>query len=209
MISTIPIPSLRGEWPRILPSLVACECSGTVRDAFAARGHDAISCDLKPAETGGPHYCGSVVELIDEEWDLVVAHPPCTYLSNMSSMRLRENPDRMRHVIEAAQFFALMAKFRSPRLCIENPIQIRVAQEAHGLGRPTQWIEPYEFGHPFTKTTGLWLRGLPPLVPTEDARLEMLAKPAAARSWVSVCKSATDRSRTFPGIAAAMADQWG
>lgn len=139
--------------------LVACESSGIVRDAFRARGHDAISCDLLPSERPGPHVIGDVLELRDERWDLVIAHPPCTYLAKSGVRWLHSDLDRWGRMEEGAQFFAAMFTFDTQFLAVENPIQHRHAVEAHGQGRPSQIIQPWEHGHAESKATCLWLRG--------------------------------------------------
>lgn len=127
--------------------LVACEYSGAVRDAFRALGHDAMSADMLPTETPGPHYEGDVLDLIGEPFDLVIAHPPCTYLANSGVRWLHEREGRWEAMREGAAFFAQMFQFNTPRLCVENPIQHGYAREAHGQGRPTQTIQPWQFGH--------------------------------------------------------------
>ena len=164
--------------PRVL---VACEYSGAVRDAFIAEGCDAISCDLLPTDVPGPHYQGSVYDLMDEPFDLVVAHPPCTYLSNSGVVWLHRDPERWGLMLEGAEFFAAMAGFNSPRIAIENPIQHKYAKEAHGLGTQTQVIQPYMFGHPEQKATCLWLFGLPPLKETDNVKAAMLQLPKRER----------------------------
>ena len=134
--------------------LVACEYSGTVRDAFRDRGHDAMSCDLLPTERPGPHYRGSVLDLLGEPFDLVVAHPPCTYLSN-AGVQYLSDPDRWLDMEDGAEFFWAMSQFNSPRIAIENPVQHRHAKKAHGLGNQTQIIHPWQHGHTETKPTCL------------------------------------------------------
>ncbi len=185
--------------------LVACEFSGIVRDAFIAAGHDAISCDLLPSERPGPHIQGDVRPLLREPWDLVIAHPPCTYLANSGVRWLyrdgRRDEDRWARMAEAAEFFHECLLANAPRVCVENPVMHRHA----GIRKANQFIQPWQFGHGEVKATGLWLRGLPLLEPTEivDGRTPRVhhMSPGPDR-W-------RERSRTFPGIAAAMADQWG
>ena len=192
--------------------LVACEYSGTVRDAFRDRGHDAMSCDLLPTERPGPHYQGSVLDLLREPFDLVVAHPPCTYLSN-AGVQYLSDPDRCLSMEDGAGFFWLMSQFNSPRIAIENPVQHRHAKRTHGLGNQSQVIHPWQFGHPETKPTCLWLFNLPLLVPTNIVKDEMKKLPPRERRRLSYLPPSPDRwklrSTTYPGIAAAMADQWG
>lgn len=196
--------------------LVACEYSGRVRDAFIARGHDALSCDLLPTEVAGPHYQGDVRDVLAREsFDLVIAHPPCTYLANSGVRWLyggrgtRVDPDRWARMEDAAAFFRVLLDADAPMVAVENPIQHRHA----GLPAPTQTVQPWMFGHPETKATSLWLRGLPPLVPTNDVRAEMAQLTVAERSRVHYASPGPDRwkerSRTYTGIAEAMASQWG
>jgi hypothetical protein len=187
--------------------LVACEFSGIVRDAFLAAGHDAMSCDLLPTERPGPHYVGSVIDVISAGWDLMVAHPPCTYLANSGVRWLYggkgtiRDEHRWHQMRSASYFFKRLLDDDIPRIAIENPIMHRHA----GIRKPDQIIQPWQFGHPETKATGLWLKGLPLLVPTNivDGREPRVhhASPGPDR-W-------KERSRTLTGIAAAMAEQWG
>lgn len=192
--------------------LVACEFSGVVRDAFIARGHDAMSCDLLPTESPGPHYQGDVRDVLGAGWDLMVAHPPCTYLSRAGA-RWWKRPGRQELAEEAAAFVRLLYDSPIPRVAIENPIGM-----LNRLWRyPDQTIEPFMFGEPYTKRTCLWLRSLPPLLSTEIVaeRVAWLPSNVGAgkrrgqRSQPGIAKTARDASRTFAGIAAAMADQWG
>ena len=199
--------------------LIACEFSGVEREAFRELGHDAWSCDLLPADDASPyHHQGDVVPLLAEPWDLVVAHPPCTYLANSGVRWLWTAPGvpdmaRWQAMNDGAQFFSSMFAANTSRLCVENPIQHRYAMSAHGQGRPDQYVQPYEYGHMETKRTGYWLRGLPPLVPTTDLQAATLALPERERARVHYASPGPDRwkirSTSFPGIAQAMADQWG
>lgn len=184
--------------------LVACEFSGIVRDAFIRAGHDAVSCDLLPTEAPGPHIQGDVLAVLDAGWDLIVAHPPCTYLTNSGVRWLYSEPLRWQRLIEGAEFFRKMLEAPAPRVCVENPIMHGWAARIVGQ-RQTQVIQPWQFGHGETKATGLWLRGLEPLKPTDvvegrEARVHRMP-PGPAR-W-------KERSRFFRGVAEAMADQWG
>lgn len=192
--------------------LVACEFSGTVRRAFRERGHDAWSCDLLPAEDGDSHHLqGDVLLLVERGWDVMIAHPPCTYLSRAGA-RWWKNPERQALADAAAEFVRLLWTAPIPRIAIENP----VGQLNQRWRYPDQTIQPYEFGEPYSKATCLWLKGLPPLMPT--------AVLGTFEPWVASNTSARKRSglkpkgihhdaknasRTFPGIAAAMAEQWG
>tara|TARA_R110002020_G_C16048404_1_gene754367 strand:- start:59 stop:694 length:636 start_codon:yes stop_codon:yes gene_type:complete len=194
--------------------LIACEYSGAVRDAFIAKGHQAISADILPTEKPGPHHLGDVRELLSEKWDLIIAHPPCTYLCNSGVRWLHTEPGRWEKLEAAAKFFRLFLKSPTPRICIENPIMHKYAIELLGGRKQTQTIQPYEYGHPESKRTALWLKGLPPLRPTE-----ILSRPArgfwnnqtpSGRNGLPPSKDrAKLRSKTYEGIAAAMADQWG
>lgn len=189
--------------------LVGCEFSGTVRDAFTARGHEAMSCDILPSETPGWHYEGDVRDVLDGSWDLAVFHPPCTYLANSGVRWLyggkgtKRDQLRWNAMLDAAVFFSDLLNARIPRIAVENPTMHRHARDIIGSG-PTQTIQPWQFGHGETKATGLWLKGLPPLRPTDvvagrEQRVHRMA-PGPNR-W-------RERSRTYPGIAEAMADQW-
>jgi site-specific DNA-cytosine methylase len=178
--------------------LVACEYSGVVREAFLRRGHDAMSCDLLPTEQPGPHYEGPVEDIINQGWDLMIAHPPCTHLS-VSGARWFE--EKIAEQEDALNFVRYLMRSRIPRICIENPVSIISSH----IRRPDQIIQPWQFGHGETKTTCLWLKNLPPLVPTRvvsgrEARIHRM--PPSPDRW-------KERSRTYTGIAEAMADQWG
>ena len=178
--------------------LVACEYSGTVRDAFIARGHDAMSCDLLPTERPGPHYQGSVLDIIGDGWDLMIAHPPCTHLA-VSGARWWK--DKLDEQAEALAFVRTLMDAPIPRIAVENPI----SKISTAIRKPDQIVQPWQFGHGETKATCLWLKGLPKLVPTQvvdgrEARIHKMS-PGPDR-W-------KERSRTYQGIADAMASQWG
>lgn len=191
--------------------LVACEYSGRVRDAFIRNGHDAMSVDLLPTDQPGPHYQGDVFDVIDHGWDLMVAHPPCTYLTNAGVRWLYERgttvkvPERWALMEDAAQFFRALYHAPIPRVAVENPIMHSHGRDRAGVGTATQYVQPWQFGHGETKRTGLWLRGLPPLTPTQivEGRKPVVhfASPGPDR-WKL-------RSLTYQGIADAMGDQWG
>lgn len=198
---------------RPLRVLVACEYSGVVRDAFRALGHDAMSCDLLATDTPGPHYQGDVLELLAEgSWDLMVAHPPCTYLTKAGVRWLYTEAERWKHLIEGAVFFRRLLDAPIPRVAVENPVMHRYATQIVGR-KADQVIQPWMFGHQERKGTGLWLRGLPPLLPTEDVYTETMALPARLRDRVHYAAPGADRwkvrSTTLTGIAEAMAWQWG
>lgn len=180
--------------------LVACEFSGAVRDAFIARGCDAMSCDLLPAETPGPHYQGDVRDVIDFPWDLMVAHPPCTHLS-VSGARHFPGKKMDGRQQAAISFFMALARAPIPRIAIENPVSII----SSFWRKPDQIIQPWWFGHGETKSTCLWLKGVPKLHPTNvvnGREQRVFRMPPSETRW-------RERSRTYAGIAEAMADQWG
>jgi hypothetical protein len=180
--------------------LIACEYSGTVRDAFIRGGHDAMSCDLLPTDAPGPHYQGDVFDLIGDGWDLMVAHPPCTHLavSGARHFEVKREDGRQQDAID---FFLKLARAPIPRIAIENPVCIMSSI----WRKPDQTIQPWMFGHGETKATCLWLKNIPPLVPTDivpgrEPRIHMM--PPSADRWKL-------RSTTYSGIAEAMASQWG
>lgn len=182
--------------------LVACEFSGRVRDAFAKRGHYAMSCDLLPSETPGNHYQGDVIDVINDGWDLMIAHPPCTRLAN-SGVRWLEERNLWNELDAAVVFFNAILNANIPMIAVENPIQHKYARKS--IRKYDQIIQPWMFGHGETKATCLWLKGLPKLKPTNmvDGREHKIHKMPGSK-----CQS-MNRSRTFQGIADAMADQWG
>jgi site-specific DNA-cytosine methylase len=178
--------------------VVGCEYSGIVRDAFIRRGHDAISCDLLPTEVSGPHYQGDITDLLGEYFDLAIFHPPCTHLSVSGARWFK---DKLVEQGEALEFVRRLLDAPIDKIALENPISIISSR----IRKPDQIIQPWQFGHGETKATCLWLKGLPKLVPTDivegrEARVHKMA-PSPDR-W-------KERSRTYQGIANAMADQWG
>lgn len=182
--------------------LVACEFSGIVRDAFAARGHEAWSCDYRPTERDGNHYQGSVFDqfIVKQKWDLMVAHPDCTFLT-VSGARWMRIEWREEAQLMALHFVKALWRFPVERIAIENPIG-RLSSLWRGQD---QIIQPWQFGHGETKKTGLWLKNLPPLVPTR------IVEGREGRVWKESPSQdrAKNRSRTYQGIAEAMAEQWG
>ena len=183
--------------------LVACEFSGIVRDAFAARGHNAWSCDLLPSEKPGKHYQGDVRRILRKSWDLVIAHPPCTYLCNSGVRWLHTESGRFAKMRKAAAFVRLLLA-ACPRLALENPTPHRYAVEE--IRRTyDQAIQPWQFGHGVTKRTCFWLNDLPLLKPT---RIVAGRKPECHYESPGPDRSSR-RSRTYQGIANAMAAQWG
>lgn len=179
--------------------LIACEYSGIVREAFIARGHDAWSCDLLDTEILGNHIKGDVLEILDDGWDLMIAHPPCTYLSNARRNLKVNYPEP--ETTQAVEFFQTLLECVIPKVCCENPVGILPKR----YKRETQTIQPYEFGDPFRKKTNLWLKNLPPLM-----KGPMIWP---VRNWHSgskggIASGSKLRSKFWPGIAKAMAEQW-
>jgi hypothetical protein len=195
--------------------LVACEYSGTVRDAFRARGHDAWSCDILPTDADPAwHIQGDAVEVAyGQDWDLMIAHPPCTYLTNSGVRWFYTDPTRWGKLDQAAQFFRRL--FNSPilKIAVENPIMHKYAKERIDGMEQSQVIQPWMFGHMEQKATCLWLKGLPLLRPTNNVKEQMMALPNNERQRIFHMPPGPDRwklrSTTFQGIAEAMADQWG
>ena len=189
--------------------LIACEKSGTVRDAFIKLGHDAISCDMQPSDSDfGPHYQGDVRDLLDYPFDMMIAHPPCTHIAVSGSRHFEKKiHDGRQHA--AVSFFMMLAKCDIPRIDIENPVCIMSSV----YRKPDQIIHPWQFGHMEQKTTCLWLKGLPLLNPTMDVKEEMMRLPRKERERIHFCSPGKERSnirsKTFQGIADAMAMQWG
>lgn len=189
--------------------LVACEFSGIVRDAFAARGHDAWSCDLLPTERPGNHIQGDVLKVLGDGWDLMVAHPPCTFLANSGARWLFEKEGRWQQLDDGCKFFSAFLNAPIPKVAVENPQPNKWATERIGR-KYDQKIQPWEFGDKQKKGTCLWLSGLPILLPTHNLRPS-----AGDKSYEKVWRmapgpdQAKNRSRTFQGIANAMASQWG
>ena len=214
--------------------LIACEYSGRVRDAFIARGHDAISCDLLPTEAPGPHYQGDVMDIIGDGFDLMIAHPPCTYLAVSGLHWNGRTPGRAQKTEDALDFVRMLMSANVPRIAVENPVSCISTR----IRKPDQVIQPWWFGEDASKKTCLWLKGLPPLIPTDFVAPRMVccgsvvpggdkygcpicngAKVARPR-WGNQCDSGQnklgpsdtrwkERSRTYEGIAHAMATQWG
>lgn len=189
--------------------LVACEFSGRVRDAFIKRGHEAISCDLEPTLVDGPHLQCDVLEVIEDNWDMMIAFPPCTYLANSGFQHSANGKRPMSLTWRALAFVEKLMKAKIPRICIENP----VGKINTHLKSPTQIIQPYEFGHPESKRTCLWLKNLPKLTPTNLLELPSdgywFNRTANGNPSMGQTKfRAQLRSLTYPGIAEAMASQW-
>ena len=184
--------------------LVACEYSGIVRDAFIARGYDATSCDLLPTESLGPHYQGNVLDILGNGWDLMIAHPPCTHLAVSGARWFAEKRKDGRQQ-GAIDFFLELANAPIPRIALENPVSIMSTV----WRKPDQIIHPWQFGDEYQKTTCLWIKNLPPLFPTSivDSGEFVIHGGRKLPKWYS--NRTRNRDKTFPGIAAAMAEQWG
>jgi hypothetical protein len=193
--------------------LISCEHSGRVRDAFTAMGHDAMSCDLLKSDTEGKHYEGDVTDLLNDGWDMMIAHPPCTYLTNSGVSWLHKNPERWAKLDDGAAFFKTMLDAPIHKICVENPIMHKYAIERIGGTKQTQLVQPWMFGHLEQKATCLWLKNLPKLKPTHDVKQQMLKLPDRERQRLHYLPPSADRwklrSKTYQGIANAMANQWG
>ena len=185
--------------------LVACEFSGVVRDAFAARGHDAWSCDLLPTEAPGQHIQGDVTDVLNDGWDLMIAHPPCTHLAVSGARWFKEKIADGRQQ-EGIDFFMGLVNAPIPRTSIENPVSIMSTK----YRKPDQIIQPYFFGDPYKKTTCLWLKGLPLLVKTNVVKQRLVIyKDGSTFSADYGWSTNPNRPVTYQGIANAMAEQWG
>jgi len=200
--------------------LVACEVWGNVREAFRAKGHDAWSCDILPTEKPGNHFQQDIFHVLHGSltwrWDLIIAHPPCTYLCNSGVSWLwnkdgSKNLERWAKMEKAALFFKALLNSNCERIAVENPIPHKYALKIIGE-KYTQIIQPYQFGHTESKATCLWLKGLPKLEPTNDVKAEMLLLPKREQQRLHYLSPSKDRaklrSQTFPGVAKAMAEQW-
>lgn len=178
--------------------LVACEYSGRVRDAFRSRGHDALSCDLLPADVPGPHYQGDVRDLLTDHWDLMIAHPPCTHLAVSGARWFKDKQEEQK---QALDFVRLLLDAPIEKIALENPVSVISSR----IRKPDQIIQPWQFGHGETKKTCLWLKNLEPLKATDvvEGRENRIHRmPPSADRWKL-------RSVTYQGIADAMAAQWG
>jgi len=177
--------------------LIACEFSGIVRTAFEEAGHDAMSCDLLPSEIPGNHYQGDVREVLNNGWDMMVCHPPCTHLAVSGARWFKGKQEEQK---EALEFVRILMSAPIEKIALENPVSIISSH----IRKPDQYIQPWQFGHPETKKTGLWLKGLPCLKPTkivEGRENRVHRMPPSEDRW-------KERSRTYTGIAKAMAEQW-
>lgn len=191
--------------------LVACEYSGIVRDAFSARGWDAWSCDFLPSEGNpkGNHYQGNILDIIDQNWDLIIAFPPCTYLCSSGLHWNKRRLDRQRQTEEALEFVKMILNNKCKRIALENPIGCISTR----IRKPDQKIQPWQFGHPESKTTCLWLKNLPKLTPTNiiskpDCGYWENQTPSGQNKLGPSASRAKERSKTYKGIGEAMAEQW-
>lgn len=181
--------------------LIACEYSGTVRDAFIRRGHNAMLCDLLPTDQPGPHYHGDVADIINDGWDMMIAHPPCTYLCSSGLHWNKRRLERAMQTEDALWFVSALLSAPIPRIALENPIGCISTR----IRKPDQTVQPWQYGHGEVKATCLWLKGLPKLTPTnivQGREPRMWKLPPSADRWKL-------RSTTYKGIAEAMAQQWG
>lgn len=199
--------------------LIACEFSGTVRESFADKGHDAWSCDIEPTDIPGNHYQGDVKDILKEGWDMMIAHPPCTYLTVTGNKWFKPEykdrfPTRQQDRKDAIKFFMMLAEAPIDKIVIENPIGIMSTT----YKKPNQIIHPWQFGHEASKSTCLWIKGLPNLEPTNIVgKGEFVTYKSGKRmtKWYADAASkppkerAKIRNTTFTGIAQAMANQWG
>ena len=196
--------------------LIACEFSGIVRRAFARKGHYAVSCDLLDTEILGRHYKGDVLEILNDGWDLMIAHPPCTYLSRAGARWLHGggaiNKERYEKGLDGRRFFMELLNAPIERIAIENPTPLKIFK----LPLHTQAVQPYEYGHPYSKRTLLWLKNLPKLIPTNIIEQYKPYLPSntggkkrGQKYSIGVSKNTKESSTTFCGIANAMAEQWG
>ena len=199
--------------------LIACEYSGIVREEFKKLGHDAWSCDILDTEIPGNHFKGDVLDHLNKDWDLIIAHPPCTYLSNAGACRLypekgKLDMERYEKGLIAKDFFMKFYNHSCTKIAIENPVSSRIFE----LPKYSQEIQPYEFGHPYTKKTRLWLKGLPKLKPTniiDKSEVKTFIESGTSRYKNTnknknryVARGSKDRSKFWSGIAQAMAQQW-
>jgi len=194
--------------------LIACEYSGKVRDAFIRKGHEALSCDLLPTDNPGPHYQGDVQDILGDGWDLMIAHPPCTYLSVSGLHWNKRNPERAKQTEDALLFVRLLLNAPIKRIALENPVSCISSR----IRKPDQIIQPYEYGHDASKRTCLWLKNLPTLIPHPDNYVKPRVVNGKNR-WANQTDSGQNklapsedrwkiRSETYQGIADAMAEQW-
>ncbi|MGI9572277.1 MAG: DNA cytosine methyltransferase [Candidatus Actinomarinaceae bacterium] len=193
--------------PKNMRVLVACEYSGIVRDAFTDRGHDAWSCDILETESKGNHIVGDVLEILDDGWDLMIAHPPCTHLSVTGQRWFVEGKKDPKLKEDAIEFVKKLMNAPIDKICIENPRSV-----ISSYIRPAnQTINPYQYGHLECKATCLWLKNLPKLKPTKNVKSETMLLPRKEkhRIWWIGGGTGKERSKFYTGFAQAMAEQWG
>jgi hypothetical protein len=193
--------------------LIACEYSGRVRDAFIAKGHEAVSCDLLDTDSPGPHYKGPVEDLLNMHWDMIIAFPPCTYLCSSGLHWNKKDPSRRRKTEEALKFVEMLLSADVDKICLENPVGCISTR----IRKPDQIIQPWQFGEDASKQTCLWLKNLPKLEPTEIIEPRIVN---GKKRWANQTDSGQNklppskdrwkiRSLTYQGIANAMANAWG
>jgi len=193
--------------------LIACEFSGRVRDAFAEKGHDATSCDILSSDKSGQHIVGDVLEIINDGWDLMISHPPCTYMANSGVQHLHKDTSRWPKLFDAAKFFKALMDAPIEKIAIENPIMHGYGKQLLGGVNQDQVIQPWMFGHTEQKATCLWLKNLPKLTETNNVKEEMMLLPKRERERLHYLPPSEDRAKlrstTYQGIANAFAEQWG
>lgn len=193
--------------------IIACEFSGIVRDEFIKRGHNAVSCDLLDTQRPGPHYKGDIRDIINDGWDMLIAFPPCTYICISGLHWNKKDPERQAKTEEALEFVQFLLDAPIEKISLENPVGCISTR----IRKPDQYIQPYQFGHDASKKTCLWLKGLPPLEPTEFIEPRIIN---GLPRWANQTDSGQNRlspskdrwakrSLTYSGIAKAMAEQWG
>ena len=187
--------------------LIACEYSGTVRDAFIKRGHDAMSCDLLPTDKPGPHYQGDVFDIINDGWDLMIAHPPCTYLTNSGVTWLHKDISRWPKLFDGAEFFRRLLESPIKRIAIENPIMHKYAKSIIRENQK-QVVQPWMFGHPESKATCLWLKNLPPLTETNNVKEQFLKLPKKEAQRLHYASPGPDRWKSDQPRFKALLMQW-
>jgi len=187
--------------------LIACEYSGIVRDAFTKKGHDAMSCDILPTESEGKHYQGDIFDVLYDDWDMMIAHPPCTHLSVSGARWFTEGKKPMYLREQALDFVRKLMEAPIKKIAIENPVSVISSH----IRKSDQMINPYQFGHKEQKRTCLWLKNLPKLKETNNVKEEMMKLPISVRTRIHYLgsKKGKERSKFYTGIADAMAEQWG
>ena len=189
--------------------LIACEYSGRVREAFAKLGHEVLSVDLLPTEQPGNHYQGNIEDVLSDGWDLMIAHPPCTYLTNSGVCHLHKDESRWEKLDDGAAFFKLLLDAPIDKICIENPIMHKYAKERIGGVKQSQVIQPWMFGHTEQKATCLWLKGLDNLMPTNNVKEEMMLLPKNQRERDCItCHRAQTGGKNAAGHIKVLLTRW-